>query len=124
MLTAFVTGNLGKDAELRDAGGEKVLSFNVASNRKVKGNDVTTWVSCSVWGKRAAALANHKSKGKRVAVTGELSTREHNGKTYLELRVSELDFMGGGKGDGSQRRENKPTDDYDAPAGDDGEIPF
>jgi single-strand DNA-binding protein len=132
MLTAFVTGNLGKDGELRQAGNDKVLSFNVASSRKVKGNDVTTWVSCSVWGKRAEALATHMSKGKRVAVTGELSTREHNGKTYLELRVSEIDFMGGGKSDGSQRRSSgpdpsdPPDDDYGdpSPAGGKDDLPF
>jgi single-strand DNA-binding protein len=102
MLTVFVTGNLGKDATLRDAGKDKVCSFTVASNRKVKGEDVTTWVSCSLWGKRGESLVQHLSKGKRVAVTGELSTREHDGRTYLECRVSEIDFMGGGKRDSGE----------------------
>lgn len=95
MIQAFVTGNLGKDAELRVAGKDNVCSFSVASGRKVKGEEQTTWVRCSLWGKRGDALAQHLTKGSKVAVSGELSTREHNGKTYLELRVAEIDLMGG-----------------------------
>lgn len=96
MLTALVTGNLGKDAETREAGQDTVTSFSVASNRKVKGEDVVTWVRCSVWGKRGEALRKHLGKGTKVACSGELSTREYEGKTYLELRVNELDFLSSG----------------------------
>jgi single-strand DNA-binding protein len=130
MLTAFVTGNLGRDAELRDAGNEKVCSFNVASSRKIKNQDVTTWVRCSLWGRRGESLAQHLTKGKRVAVTGELSTKEKDGKTYLELRVSEIDFMGGGAGAGKSSGSSKPSgdsapaDDYDTGGAGDDPLPF
>lgn len=95
MINATVSGNLGKDAELRDAGQSRVLSFSVASSAKVKGEKTTTWVRCSLWGKRGEALAQYLTKGSKVCVAGELSTREYNGSTYLEMRVSELDMMGG-----------------------------
>lgn len=130
MIQAFITGRLGKDAEIRQAGRDNVCSFSVASGRKVKGEEQTTWISCSLWGKRGETLGQYLSKGTKVAVSGELSTREHNGKTYLELRVSEIDLMGGGKRDGGQRQAPPPSqsagndqfDDNYPP--DDSDIPF
>lgn len=130
MIQAFVTGNLGKDAETRQAGSETVTSFNVASNRKAKGNDVVTWIGCSLWGKRGEALKQYLTKGTKVAVSGELSTREYQGKTYVEVRVAEIDLMGGGN-KGGGKRDSAPqgdTDDSGPPAGGDegefGDIPF
>lgn len=137
MIQAFVTGNLGRDAELRDAGRDKVCSFSVASSRKVKGEDSVTWVRCSLWGKRGESLAQYLTTGTKVAVSGELSTREYDGKTYVELRVNEIDMMGGGKG-ARKSRSNDTRDDYDPAApphgyeshapsgggGDDDDIPF
>ena len=117
MITAMITGNIGKDATLRDAGGQTVCSFGVASTTKVKGEKVTQWVDCSIWGKRAETLNQYLSKGTRVAIVGELSTREHNGKTYLQCRVDQLDLMGGGT-----REQGQPQPSSDDNGRDD--IPF
>ncbi len=97
MINAVVAGNLGKDSELRQAGGAMVCSFSVASSSKVKGAEVTTWVRCSLFGKRGEALAEYLTKGKSVCVSGGLTAREYEGKTYLELRVDDVKLMGGGK---------------------------
>ena len=96
MIIAVISGNLGNDAELRHLNeGTVVLSFGVASNQKVKGEKITTWVRCSLFGERAQKLAQYLTKGTKVTVSGTLSTREYEGKTYLELRVDQLEFMGG-----------------------------
>jgi single-strand DNA-binding protein len=137
MIQAFITGRLGKDAELRQAGRDNVCSFSVASGRKVKGEETTTWVRCSLWGKRGEALVQYLTKGTKIAVGGELSTREHNGKTYLDLRVGEmLELMGGGNRNGGSPRGGSSSDsssggntgyddDYAGPgATDDDDIPF
>jgi len=131
MIQAFVTGNIGNDAEIRQAGNTSVCSFSVASSKKKRGGEeTTTWVRCSLWGNRGETRVQHLTKGKRVAVVGELSTREYNGKTYVELNVAEIDFMGGGKpvGPPAASRGSAPPSDDDrfAPetAGGDGEIPF
>ncbi|UOF77298.1 single strand binding protein [Caudoviricetes sp.] len=114
MIFATVAGNIGKDATMRQAGNDSVCSFGVASESKVKGQKVTTWVDCSIWGKRGAALCEHLLKGSRVTVVGELSTREHNGKTYLSVRVSEIALMGGGnRGGNSGGTGNKSGGGYD-----------
>lgn len=130
MLTAVVTGNLGKSAEIRQTSAGAVCSFSVASNAKVKGEKVTTWVRCSLFGKRGESLAQYLTQGTKVAVSGELSMRTHEGKTYLEMRVSEIDLMGGGERGGQQRTESKSSgggggySDTDYGPVDDSDLPF
>lgn len=95
MISAVVAGNLGKDAEVKNVGGQDVCSFSVASTTKVKGEDSTTWIRCSMWGNRGAKLAEYLTKGKSVCVSGGLTTREYEGKTYIEMRVDDVKLMGG-----------------------------
>ena len=90
-----LTGNLGKDAEVRNAGGTPVCGFPVAMTAGYGDKKQTVWLDCSVWGKQAeGALPGYLKKGQQVAVSGELSTREHEGKTYLQLRVNTVDLIG------------------------------
>jgi single-strand DNA-binding protein len=96
MIFATVTGRLTKDAELRQAGSGSVCGMSIASNKKVKSEDVATFVDASLWGKRGEAIVQYLKKGTRVTAVGELGTREHNGKTYLTLNVSEIDFSSAG----------------------------
>lgn len=99
MNSITVAGNIGKDAEERQAGGDTVVSFSVADSRKIKGQDVTIWFRVSLWGKRGSALLPYLQRGQAVTVVGELSTREHDGRTYLEIRASDVKLQGGGKRD-------------------------
>jgi single-strand DNA-binding protein len=95
MKSITIAGNIGKDAELRSAGSDKVLSFNVAVS---EGKDKpTVWFQCSLWGKRGEALERFLTKGTFAAVAGELTVREHEGKTYLGVNVREIAFKGGGE---------------------------
>lgn len=106
MIFATITGNIGKTAEVRDAGGTPVCSFSVASNTKVKGEKVTTWTRANIWGARGEKLAPYLTVGTKVACCGELTTREYEGKTYLELRVDQIDLMGGGQRNEEKRESN------------------
>lgn len=95
MFNAVIAGNLGKDAETRQAGGSSVTNFNVAVEKRVKGEKVTIWVRCAIWGKRGESLSRYLTKGSKVCVSGSLSTREHEGKTYIEIEASDVTLMGG-----------------------------
>lgn len=98
MKTITIAGNIGKDAETRTTqGGDQVTGWSVAVEERNGQDKRTIWFDCSLWGKRGQALAQYLTKGSRVAVTGDLSTREHNGKTYLTVRASEVTLMGGGE---------------------------
>jgi len=95
MNVLTVTGNLGKDAEVRTAGTGTVCGFPVAMTAGYGDKKQTVWLDCSVWGKQAeGALPGYLKKGQQVAVSGELSTREHEGKTYLQLRCNTVDLIG------------------------------
>jgi len=131
MISATVVGNLGRDADIKTVGNTSVLSFALASAAKVKGEKVTTWVSCSLWGTRGEALAQYLTKGTKVAVTGDLSTRESpkTGKTYLEVRVDQLELLGGGTRDRGERQERPPArtggdEEYATDEAGFGDLPF
>ena len=136
MQQLIIAGTVGRDAELRQTqGGDAVLSFSLAvdNGKDRDGNKRdATWYDCSLWGKRANALASHINKGEKLTVTGRPSAREHNGKVYMQCSVNELTFMGGG-----QRRDDTGGGyDQGGPSGygaggrpgggldDGGEIPF
>lgn len=126
MISATISGRITKDATIRQAGNSNVCSFGMASNKKVKGEDSTTFVDVSIFGARGEKLCQYLTKGSFVVASGELSTRVHNDKTYVQLDCHGIDLgpKSGGQS-GGQRQEQKPADDYDdPPAGDDDSIPF
>lgn len=94
MIYATIAGNVGKDAALRNAGGTQVLGFSVAAQSGFGDRAQTIWVNCSVWGARGEKLAQYITKGTPVTVIGEISTREYEGKMYIECRVSEIKLQG------------------------------
>jgi single-strand DNA-binding protein len=90
------TGNLGKDCRVGEAGGTAVVNFAVAVKSGWGDKQQTLWIDCALWGKQAESkLKDYLLKGQQVAVSGELGTREHEGKTYLTLRVNSIDPVGG-----------------------------
>lgn len=101
------TGNIGRDAETRHTpSGTAVASFSLAVSSGYGDNKKTTWVRCALFGKRAeGGLIQYLTKGTQVAVTGELSLNEYekDGQTRssLDLRVSEVDLIGGKTQNGS-----------------------
>lgn len=98
MKQIAIAGRIGKAPELRRTQqGDPVLSFSVAVDDGYGQNKSTMWFDCSVWGKRAEALEPHLAKGGAVTIIGDLGRREHDGKTYLTVRVSELTMQGGGE---------------------------
>lgn len=110
MQKLFITGMVSKDAELRHTqGGDDVLSITVVcSNGKDKSGNWRdgTFYECDLWGKRAATLAPHITKGKYLSLVGRPKAREYSGKAYLGMSVDELDFAGEKVG----RQQSAPRD--------------
>lgn len=101
MQLLTIAGTIGRDAVLRRTqSGDTVCGFSVAvdNGKDREGNRRdATWYDCSLWAKRAEALSPYLTKGTRVCITGTPSAREHEGKVYLQCRVSELTLLGGGQ---------------------------
>ena len=130
MKNITISGGIGKDAVTRTTpAGHKVTGFSVAVSEGFGDKKRTLWFDCSIWGDRGEKIAQYLTKGSKVSVAGDLSTREHEGKTYLTIRAAEVTLMGGGE-QREERQERKP-DGYGAGAGPnsghpvlDDEIPF
>lgn len=124
MLKVTVAGRLGRDAQYKTTqGGAERCSFAVAADVGFGENKQTYWVDVTRWGKGAEGLSRYLLKGTSVTVVGDLSTREYEGKTYLQCRADEVVLQGGRQGgerkqpyDDQQdsvadNRQNDPLDD-------------
>jgi len=100
MKSLTIAGRLTRDAETRSAGQDTVTGFSVAVDDRQGREKSTLFFDCSLWGKRGESLAQYLTKGASVTVTGDLSKREHEGKTYLTVRVNDVTLQGGKSNDG------------------------
>jgi single-strand DNA-binding protein len=125
-------GRIGKDAVTRFTGkGEAVAGFSLAVDSGYGDKKQTIWLDCSAWGQRWEGVTPYLVKGAQVSVQGELGTREHEGKTYLTLRIADLKLVGS-KGESKpessapRQRQGAPAPAGDASNGfpDDDDIPF
>jgi single-strand DNA-binding protein len=102
------TGNLGSDCKVNQVGQSTVCNFSVAMKSGFGDKAQTIWLDCALWGKQAESqLPTYLLKGQSVGVSGELGSREHEGKTYLTLRVNSIDLLGG-KSEGQQQEPAPP----------------
>lgn len=125
-------GRVGRDAELKyTQGGDAILKFSVAVDAGYGDKKATTWLDCAMFGKRGEKLAEHICKGDRIGITGELSTREHEGKTYVQIRLNDLTLLGGKRSSEEPQRgggRSRPAPSTGPTGGDDAvpddDIPF
>lgn len=133
-----ITGNLGKDAEIKATqGGTTICSFSVAVKSGYGQNERTTWVACALFGKRAESqLPEYLKKGAQVCISGEAYLDEWQGQDgttqkMLKLNVDKLDLIGGKpqqntspppQGRQQSAPQQQPTQNFDQ--FDDGTIPF
>ena len=97
------TGNLGQDCRTNEVNGTAVCNFSVAVQAGFGQYEQTLWMDCALWGKQAESkLPQYLVKGQKVAVSGELSTQERDGKTYLKVRCNSVDLVGGKESGGGQ----------------------
>ena len=111
MKAITIAGRIGKDAVVRTTqGGDKVTGWTVAVDEGWGDNKRTLWFECSWWGQRGERVSEYLTQGINVTVSGEFSTREHEGRTYLRLRVNDLTFQGGGQREDSGRQDQRGYD--------------
>lgn len=120
------TGNLGGDVKVNKVSDQSVANFSVAVKCGYGDKATTIWAGCSLWGKQAESkLVDYLLKGQMVAVSGELSMREHDGKLYPSVRVNSVSLVGG-KSEGSSSSAPQQSRPQQAPQQQDDslDIPF
>ena len=129
-----IIGHIGKDAEVKDFGNNKVINFSVAVTRKWKNKSgeeqsKTTWFEVSKWGNNVT-LSNYLTKGTQVYVEGEIeadafvSNQDGEAKGVLRLNAFNIQLLGSNRGKSNQTVE--PKDDYELKPEeeDESDLPF
>lgn len=122
MNKVILTGRLTADPELRETpSGTKVARFNVAVDRRYKrdGEPTADFIPCVAWRKAAEFVYQHFSKGKSIALDGQMQTRswdDQNGHRHYvtEVIVDNVEFNGPKE---TQQNDNYPYKGGNSSAG-------
>lgn len=89
-------GHVGKDPIIKDfEGGKKLASLTLATNDvyvSKKGDQVeqTQWHTIVAWGKTAEIIEKFVEKGKKIGITGRLTSRSYDDKEGNKRYVTEV----------------------------------
>lgn len=94
MNVCTFVGRLTSDVELKTTtSGVSVASFNVAVDRayKQKGQErQTDFIPCVAWRSTAEFISKHFRKGQRIAIKGELQSRQYTATDGSQRKVLEV----------------------------------
>ncbi len=107
----ILLGHLGADPDMRyTPSGQGVCELRVATSeswndKNGQRQERTEWHRVVVWGKRAEVCSKYLAKGRQVYIEGRIQTRTYDDKEgvkrYItEVIASDVQFIGGGKGEG------------------------
>lgn len=130
-----LTGNLTKDAELKQtSGGMAIVKMRLAVNDRRKNAQTGQWedspnyIDVTMFGSRGEAISRFLGKGKQIAVEGKLRWSEWESpagekRSKVEVVADDIELLGGGRDSGAAPR---AVSSADAPVNEfDGEdIPF
>lgn len=127
--TVVIIGRLTRDSELKyTQGGTAVSKFAIACNKRRKDGDQwkdeASFFDVVLWGKSAEGLNQYLTKGKQVAIEGELNqnrwTQDGQNRSKVEIVARAVQLLGG-------KSEEKPGKGDQPPPASDGfedDIPF
>jgi single-strand DNA-binding protein len=131
---SILIGRIVRDAKLAyTTNGKAVTKFSLAVNKKRKDGDVwkdkADFFDLTLWGQLGESLHQYLTKGKQIAVIGELTQErwEQDGqnKSRVTITVQSIQLLGGN----SNNSASASSEDYSPPTagGDDSyqdDIPF
>lgn len=113
MFFVQIAGRLGKKPETRfTPSGQKVTSFNIATNHRKGKEDVTIWVRITVWGEQLDRIISILDKGSAVMVSGRMTPpssytdKEGRGQMSLEVTAHAIEFSPFGREDRPEGQAN------------------
>lgn len=125
--TVALMGRLTADPELKHTPNEiAVTSFTVAVDRHTKEKQ-TDFIRCTAWRQTAEVVCKYFQKGKMIAVTGSIQTRNYtdrdgNNRTTTEVIVNQVDFCGGKNTSNKETNDTDQFEEYEDISGQD--LPF
>ena len=98
MNKVTLIGRLTKEPELKytPGAGTAVLTVTLAVDRRFnkEGQKETDFIPVVIWGKQAESTAQYVSKGKLIAVSGRIQTRNYDHKDGYKVYVTEVVEIG------------------------------
>lgn len=92
-----LTGNLTADPKKGKAGETPLIEFSIAVNEYRNGEEVANFFDCTMYGKRAQAIAPVLRKGQRVTIMGKLQQRrwmkDDEKRSKVSIVVFDIDFI-------------------------------
>lgn len=88
----YIGGHLGRDPEFKKIGDADLAVFSVATSRKGKDKEYTTWHNVEAW-RWAADHCKNLKKGDGVIISGEIKTDEYekNGEKRYATKIIAYD---------------------------------
>ena len=138
MNKVILIGRLTKDPELNFAAGSgtAVTRFTLAITRQFK-KEETDFINCIAFGNTGETIAQYVTKGRQLAVTGNIRTGSYDAKDgtkryTTDVVVESFEFIssqGQGQGQqndntGNQNNWDKGSSEEDMTPVDDGDMPF
>lgn len=110
MNTVILIGNLTADPELRTTqSGVNMASFTIAVQRKYKndqGRYDADFIRCVAWRQTADFLHQYATKGRKIALTGELQSRTYDKdgqkRTLFEVVANSVELIDKRDAEGGQ----------------------
>ena len=107
IITMSITGFVGSDVAIREAGGQQVASFSVAVNRKnSNGEQQTLWIRVNCWNKLGDVAKEYVHKGSLVQVTADWMRpsawvdQSGNAQASVDINANRLVLLDRINGDG------------------------
>lgn len=132
MNIIVLKGRLTHDPELKKVGAKQtaVCNFTVATDRRFE-KEKTDFINCQAWAQTAEFIAKYFSKGKEIAVVGELHIdkyeKDGENRYSTTVNVNNVEFCGSkNEGENSSKKTiNAKADASDfEEIDDDDDLPF
>lgn len=132
MNKVVLIGRLTKDPELKFAPGTgtAICRLTLAVNRPFK-KDETDFINCVAFGKTAETLSQYLSKGRQLAVIGNIRPSSYDAqdgtKRYTtDVIIESFDFVGSGNNSNNNSNNNSYSGNFDSDITpvDDDNMPF
>ena len=97
MNKVIISGNLVKDMEVTTTKKTDIGNFVIANNRGYGDDQRTTFVRCSLFGKRVESMEEYLVKGAKVLITGTLDivSKEIDGDyvNFTNILIDEIEIL-------------------------------
>jgi len=80
-----IIGRIGNDLQIKiTESNKKVLEFSIVENEKIGNNEITTWLNCVAWEKKAETLSQYCKKGDKIYLEGKIRNQKYKAKDGQE----------------------------------------